>query len=328
MRILVTGATGFVGQALCSRLIADQYWISAAVRSQTSQLSPSIQLKQVHIGEIDATTDWTKALQEVDVIVHLAARVHVMRDQAADPLAAFISTNTEGTVNLARQAATAGVQRFIFISSIKVNGEETRSDDHKQGWHEAFRETDAAYPGDPYAISKWQAECGLRQLSAQFGMEVVILRPPLIYGPGVKGNFALLIDLIRKGIPLPLGAVRNRRSFLALDNLVHFIALCIDREQSAQAANEVFLLSDGEDVSTPDLLRRIGQAYHKRTRLLPVPVCYLRWAAHIAGKDDIADRLIRSLVVDSSKARDLLGWQPAVTMEQQLQKMAGNAALT
>jgi len=315
MRVLVTGANGFVGRALCNRLIADQFQVVAATRNQTDFSSPY--LSHTQITDLSANTDWTASLQHVDVVVHLAARVHVMTDRATSPLDEFMSVNTEGTLNLARQAAAAGVRRFIFISSVKVNGEETFSANNA-----AFRETDAADPKDPYAISKWRAECGLQKLRGECSMEIVILRPPLVYGPGVKGNFATLIRLIDRGIPLPLASVHNKRSFIALDNLVDFISLCINREKSSRASNEVFLLSDGEDISTPELLRRIGQAYNKPARLLPAPESWLHLMARILNQGAIADRLLGSLVVDSSKARELLNWHPVSNMYEQLEMMA------
>ncbi|MGQ9862809.1 MAG: NAD-dependent epimerase/dehydratase family protein, partial [Thiobacillaceae bacterium] len=268
---------------------------------------------EVVVGEIDSATDWSAALAGCDAIVHLAARTHVMRETAADPLALYRATNTEATLNLARQAALAGVKRLVFLSSIKVNGE---------GRETPYRETDVPAPEDAYARSKWEAEQGLRALARETGMEVVIIRAPLVYGPGVKGNFAKLVRWVRKGVPLPLGAVHNRRSLLALDNLVDFIALCADRERAPQAANEVFLLSDGEDVSTSELLRKVARAYGVKPRLLPVHASLMWGLANALGMRALACRLLGSLVVDSSKARALLGWRPAVSMDEQLRKMA------
>jgi nucleoside-diphosphate-sugar epimerase len=214
--------------------------------------------EDVAVGDIDAKTDWQAALEGCEVVVHLAARAHVMSETAADPLAVFRRVNTEGTLNLARQAAALGVRRFVFVSSIKVNGERTTG-------RAPFSEADEAAPVEPYAISKWEAEQGLLAIGRESGMEIVRIRPPLVYGTGVKGNFAALLRWARRGIPLPLGAIRNRRSFLALENLVGFIARCTDLS-CAEVANRLFLLSDGEDedVSTPELLRRLAHAYGKK----------------------------------------------------------------
>jgi len=238
-----------------------------------------------------------------------------MNDQCSAPLAEFRRVNIEGTAALARQAADAGVRRFVFLSSVKVNGEFT---EHGQ----AFTTNGAPAPADPYGLSKFEAEQGLLQLARRSDMEVVIIRPPLVYGPGVKGNFATMVRWVRKGYPLPLGAVNNQRSLVAVDNLVDFIALCADRTRTPRAANQVFLISDGEDVSSPELLRRVARAYGVPSRLWPVPQAWLRLAARLLGQSAAADRLLGSLVVDSSKARDLLGWRPGVTMEDQLRKMA------
>lgn len=238
-----------------------------------------------------------------------------MKEGSGDPLAEYRRVNVQGTLALARQAAQAGVRRFIFLSSIKVNGERT-------GNGKSFCEADLPLPEDAYGLSKLEAEQGLMPLTQETGMEIVIIRPPLVYGPGVKGNFASMVRWVRKGIPLPFGAVRNKRSLVALENLVNFITLCADPERSPRAANEVFLISDGEDVSTTELLRKVACAYGVSPRLLPVPVGLLRIAAGVLGKRAVADRLLGSLVVDSSKARELLGWKPVISMDEQLRKMA------
>ncbi|MDQ7001761.1 MAG: SDR family oxidoreductase, partial [Ghiorsea sp.] len=251
-------------------------------------------------------------LRDVDVIVHTAARVHVMDDAAANPLVEFRKVNVEGTLNLARQAAEAGVKRFVFISSIKVNGETTTG-------KLPFSPDDSYVTTDPYGLSKLEAEQGLFKMAQEIGMEVVVIRPPLIYGPHVKANFKKLMETVSQGIPLPLGAVHNQRSLVALDNLVDFIVLCTAHPK---AANEVFLISDGEDVSTTQLLQKIGKALGKPARLIPVPVGLMRFAAKLLGKADVAERLFGSLQVDSSKARVLLGWQPVVSMDEQLKKTA------
>jgi nucleoside-diphosphate-sugar epimerase len=258
-------------------------------------------------------------LSGIEVIVHAAAQVPNM-DRATDQeQESMHRINMQGTLTLARQAAAAGVRRFVFLSSIKVNGEITAPG-------RAWTEDDSPAPVDAYGRSKWQAEQGLWEISALTGLEVVIVRLPLVYGPGVKGNVAALVKWVGKGVPLPLKSVRNQRSLLALDNLASFIGLCVDRQRSAQAAGQVFLLSDGEDVSTGELLRRVAAALVIRARLWPFPVALLRLAAAVTGMRSVADRLLGSLVVDSSKARRLLGWQPVVTMDQQLRKMVDNAA--
>lgn len=305
--VLVTGANGFVGSAVFQHLTNQGWNVRGAVRDNPAHAS-------VKVGAIDGNTNWQPALLGCEVVIHLAARTHVMHENAASPLPLYRAVNTDATLNLAIQAATAGVRRFVFISTVKVNGE--------QG---VFSPDDTPAPKDAYAVSKFEAEQGLFRLGQETGMEIVIIRPPLIYGPGVKGNFAVMINWVRKGVPLPFGAVHNRRSLLALDNLVDFIALCADREKSSQAANQVFLLADGEDVSTAELLRKVAHAYNKQARLLSVPMSWMRWGARLLGKEAVADRLLGSLLVNSSKARDLLNWRPVVSMDEQLKKMARNA---
>ena len=305
MKILVTGATGFVGQALLGELGRRGHRVIPAVRRIVGLPH------EVLVPDMSAQADWCAALTGCNAVVHLAARVHVMRDDTADPLAEFRRVNVEGTLNLARQAVAAGVRRFVYISSIKVNGESG-----------IYCERDDPAPQDAYAQSKMEAENGLMALARSTAMEVVIIRPPLVYGPGVKGNFAALVRWVRRGVPLPLGAVENQRSLVALDNLVDFMALCVDSGRSPLAANEIFVISDGEDVSTAALLRRVARVYGAKARLLPVPPGWLRFGARILGKAAAADRVLDSLTVDSSKARDLLGWRPMVTMDDQLRKMA------
>lgn len=309
MKILVSGANGFIGRSLCSMFAQHGHAVVPAVRQACGLAT------EVVVGEIDGTTAWESALAACDTVVHLAARVHVMHDTAVDSLALYRSTNVDATLNLARQAADIGVRRFVFLSSIKVNGEITPTGIR-------YRENDSPQPHDAYSVSKWEAEQGLLALAHGSGMEVVIIRPPLVYGPGVRGNFASLVKWIDKGIPLPLGAVKNKRSLVALDNLVSFICLCADRERSPKAANEVFLISDGEDVSTTELLCKVSKVYGKYPRLIPVPMSWLRTVLRLLGKEAMAARLLGSLMVDSTKARSLLGWQPMVSMDQQLQKMA------
>jgi len=247
-------------------------------------------------------------------VIHAAARVHVMSDSENDPLAAFREINVKGSLDLARQAAAAGVKRFIFISSIKVNGERTSKG-------QPFNSHDAASPEDFYGISKHEAEQGLRALAAETGMEVVIIRPPLVYGPGVKGNFASMIKLVGKGLPLPLGAVHNKRSLVALDNLVDLIITCIDHPG---AANETFLVSDGEDLSTTQLLQGVAEAMGKPSRLIPVPASLLQFGTTLLGKKAVAQRLLGSLQVDISHAQKCLNWTPPLTVKQGLQRCFPN----
>jgi lipopolysaccharide/colanic/teichoic acid biosynthesis glycosyltransferase/nucleoside-diphosphate-sugar epimerase len=265
------------------------------------------------VGAIDGETDWTDALICVDVVTHLAARVHMMKDKAADPLAVFRTINVDGTLNLARQAAAAMVKRFVFISSVKVNGEATLPG-------RPFAADDIPAPLDPYGVSKMEAEQGLRQIAAETGMEVVIIRPPLVYGPVVKANFAALMRAVQRGWPLPLGAVHNQRSLVALDNLVDFIVSCMTHPQ---AANQTFLVSDGQDMSTTELVRGLASAAGVPARLLPVPVWALQAGAALLGKRDAVQRLCGNLQVDMSKARSLLGWLPPVSVEEGLRRVMG-----
>ncbi|MES2480840.1 MAG: SDR family oxidoreductase [Pseudomonadota bacterium] len=302
--ILVTGATGFVGQALCAQLRARGLPLRAASRSAAQGC--------VAVGALDAHTDWTDALGGVDRVVHLAARVHVMDEQAADPLAEFRKTNALATERLARQAAAAGVRRFVFLSSIKVNGEHTAPG-------RPFSADDIPAPQDPYGISKLEAELALHRVAAETGMEICILRPPLVYGPGVRANFRSMMRWVARGVPLPLGAVRNQRSLVALDNLVDLIITCLDHPG---AANQVLLAGDGEDLSTPQLLRRVAQALDTRARLVAVPPGLLQFLAGLAGKRAVVDRLCGSLQLDIGKTRRLLQWTPPVGIDTALRRTA------
>ncbi len=312
--LLVTGGTGFLGQALLQKLlVSGRHPLIAAVRRNKTDFPAEVRVEWVN--ELGSSTDWTACFQEVEVVIHCAARAHIMKDETSDPLLEYRRVNVQGTLALAEQAVKAGVRRFIYISSIKVNGERTAS-------NIPFHAEDIPAPEDAYGISKLEAEQGLLALARNTGMEVVIIRPPLVYGPVVKGNFASMVRWVLKGMPLPLGAVHNKRSLVALENLVDFIALCADPERSPRAANEVFLISDGEDVSTTELLRKVASAYNVAPRLLPIPVLWVQTTARLLGKRAVADRLLGSLVVDSSKVRDLLGWKPVVSMDEQLKMMA------
>ena len=306
MKVLVSGANGFIGRALCPHLFSLGHSVVAAVRR-------SCGLNGQHI--VGDKSSWMHALAGCSSVIHLAGRAHAMQDHEPDPLQAFRAANVVTTTELANRAVEAGVRRFVFISTIKVNGEETAPGCR-------FKPDDLTAPQDPYAISKWEAENGLLEIARKTGLEVVIIRPPLIYGPGVKGNFVSLIQWVKSGMPLPLGSIHNCRSMLALENLLSFAALCADIEASPNAKNQVFLVSDGEDVSTSELLRRVAKAYGRNSRLLPVPVGLLWFAARLIGKASLAHRLLGSLVIDGSKAREMLGWRPPVTMDEQLQKMA------
>ncbi len=311
--MLVTGATGFVGKAVCFEAHKSGYKLIAAVREYSQVFSGKIE--QFKITDLAYSVAWENALQGIDVVVHSAARVHIMNDLSANPLEVFRRINTDATLNFAKQAAAAGVKRFVFLSSIKVNGEVTDLE-------RPFTPDDDSIPTDPYGLSKYEAEQGLLTLAKKTEMEVVIIRAPLVYGPGVKANFAVMIQWINKGVPLPFGAVHNKRSLVALDNLVSFILYCADYTKTPLAANQVFLISDGEDVSTTELLQKVAQAFGKRTWLLPVPVSLMILLAKLLGKQSATGRLFGSLQVDSVKARELLDWKPVITMDEQLKKIA------
>ena len=301
--ILVTGGSGFVGSALIKRLLSEHRDILAVGRSDVN-----LPVETVKVSSFSELGALGQRLGSIDVVVHCAARAHIMNDDTVDPLAEYRKVNVDGTLNVARHALEVGVKRFLFVSSIKVNGEHTPPG-------RPFTEEAAPAPEDPYGISKYEVERELQALCAETGMELVIIRPPLVYGPGVKGNFASMIRLMEKGLPLPLGAVRNKRSLVALDNLVDLIVTCVD---SPAAANQVFLAADGQDISTTELLRNVANAMGKPARLLPVPSGLLMLGASLFGKKAVAKRLLGSLQVDISKARELLGWQPPVSVEEGL----------
>ncbi len=311
MRVLITGATGFIGRNLTERLFSEGLHCPTAIGRKKPNCTYSFS-RYIQINSIDSETDWSIALVDIDVIVHLAARVHVMDDPSSDPLTSFRKVNVHGTLNLARQAASVGVKRFIFISSIKVNGESTIPG-------KPFQADESSGPEDPYGISKKEAEDNLKKLEGETGMEVVIIRPPLVYGPGVKANFLRMMRWVNKRIPLPLGSIQNKRSLVALDNLVDLIITCIDHPA---AANQTFLAGDGEDLSTTELLARLGQAMGKPTRLIPVPTSILKLIAKALGKGDISARLCGNLQVDISKTCQILNWKPLISVDKGLEKAA------
>lgn len=299
--VIVTGAGGFVGGALVAAFGAGRrFAVRACFRALPEQV-PRL-AAAFEVGDIAKGERWGQPLAGADVVVHTAARVHVMRDTATDPLAAFRAVNVEGTLKLAREAAAAGARRFVFLSSITVNGAGTEPG-------RAFTENDVPQPRDAYGRSKLEAEDALRTLAAETGMEAVILRLPLVHGPGAKGNLERLMRLVARGVPLPLGRVDNRRSMIGLDNLVGAVTAVLTHEA---AANRTFLVSDQQDLSTPELIRVMGESMGKPARLLPVPVGLLRFAGGVAGRGGEIERLTGSLVVDSSAISEALGWRPAV----------------
>lgn len=307
MRVLVTGASGFVGSPLCRHLFQSGIKVRAVVRNRSI---PAVEWETFVLGDINESTDWRQALAGVDMVIHAAARVHVMRDRSEDPLAEFRRVNTAGTEHLARQAAKLGVQRVVYVSSIKVNGENTEPS-------APFRETDSPNPQDPYGVSKLEAEVALKSVAAATGLEVVIVRPPLIYGPNVRGNVATMLSLAYRGIPLPLASIANSRSFLAVENLCSFLHRCLT---SPAAAGETFLVSDGRALSTPELFRLLSAGMGRRARLYSIPDSLLKTVCSFGRLQNIYRRLCQSLVVDARKATELLGWQAPVAMERALER--------
>ncbi len=307
-QVLVTGATGFVGEALVFRLLRDKVFSPvAAVRGET-RLSGLCRVVAFDMGD----RALLPPMAGIDVVVHCAARVHVMNESAEGALERFRKINVEGTVRLARSAAEAGVKRFIFVSSIKVNGEMTLPG-------VVFKADDVPAPLDPYGLSKSEAEDALRAISVETGMEVVVIRPPLVYGPGVGANFLSMMRWLERGTPLPLGAIHNHRSLVALENLVDLLNVCISHPE---AAGNTFLVSDGEDLSTTQLLRRMASALGVKPRLLPIPSWVLKMGASLIGRADLAQRLCGSLQVDISKTIDRLGWSPVIGVDDALRRTA------
>lgn len=308
MSLLVTGANGFVGRALCAELLRQGYVLRAAVRSGNARIDHA---EQAIVGSIGAKTDWTDALRGVDVVIHLAARVHVMRETAGDPLAEFLEVNLHGTENLARQAARAGVKRLVYVSSIKVNGESTEG--------QPFSESDGPDPQGPYAASKWRAEQALHRVAKETGLEVVIVRPPLIYGPGVKGNFIKLLAAVDRGIPLPLSSVRNKRSLIYLGNLVDALIICASHPA---AAGKTYLVRDGEDISIAELVRQMALSLGRPARLFPMPAGLLRGLGKLLGRLGTVERMVDSLRINDDLLRKELDWKQRFTLQQGLQATA------
>jgi nucleoside-diphosphate-sugar epimerase len=312
LKILVTGATGFVGSPLVQLLSSQGHQVIGAVRAAPSPGEFFFELELKAVGDIHGSLDWMPYLTGVEALVHLANRAHVMNESDANPLALYRSINTDGTLQLAHQAAAAGVKRFIFISSVKVNGESTLPG-------QKFSPASENIPTDPYSLSKYEAEQGLKELSLKTGMDVVIIRPPLIYGPGVKANFLKMMQWVEKGIHLPLGSITNQRSLLGIDNLLDFISVCLIHPK---AAGQTFLISDDHDVSTTKLLKEIATAMHRTPRLLPIPHFFLEKGLILLGQGHIAERLCSSLKLDITLAKTLLSWKPPFSFKKQLNKTA------
>ncbi|WP_198266702.1 UDP-glucose 4-epimerase family protein [sulfur-oxidizing endosymbiont of Gigantopelta aegis] len=315
LKVLITGSNGFVGQSLASSLVEEPMALIKTYRHLPE--SPGYHSESTEdmvrcfaVGDINAQTQWQAALSGVDAVVHLAARVHVMQETHADPLAAFREVNTQGTLNLARQAVDAGVKRFIYLSSIKVNGEKTAD--------KPFFADDVPAPQDPYAISKFEAEQQLLQLGKETGLEIVIIRPTLVYGRGVKGNFRRLINLVNKSLPLPFSGIKNARSLVSIDNLCSLIQVCLSHPK---AADEVFLVNDGQDVSTTELFETIATVLHVKSRLFYLPRGWIRFFAALLHKNAEFERLFGSLQVDISKNEQLLGWKPGLSVKDGIKKM-------
>lgn len=309
LKVLVTGATGFVGAPLIRFLSSQGHQVIGAVRS-TYACDDFFGVELKAVGDIHGTLNWMPYLAGVDVVVHLANRAHIMNESDPNPLAIYRSINTEGTLQLAHQAMGSGVKRFIFISSVKVNGESTLPG-------QKFSPVSETIPADPYGLSKYEAEQRLKELSLKTGMEIVIIRPPLIYGPGVKANFLRMMQWVEKGIPLPLGSITNQRSLLGIDNLLDFVWLCLTHPK---AANQTFLISDDHDVSTTELLKEIACAMHRSARLLPISQFFLEKGLILLGQANIAERLCASLQLDITLAKTLLSWNPPFSFKDQISK--------
>lgn len=309
LQVLITGASGFIGQAVCKQAVRQGFAVRTALR-KLGELPAGVETAVV--GEINGATEWSGALRDVDVVIHLAARVHIMREKAKDPLAEFRKVNVAGTERLARAAAASGVKRLVYVSSVKVNGERTRNV-HR------YTETDAPAPLDAYGASKWEAEQALHRVASETGLEIVIVRPPLSYGAGVKANFAQMLKVLANGIPLPLAAIKNLISLIYVENLADALMVCATHPA---AAGQTYLVSDGEDISTSDLLNRLGEAIGHPARLFSCPLALLKLIGWLTGKSDQVDRLLGSLQIDSGKIRRELNWTPPYTLKQGLRATA------
>lgn len=307
--VLITGVSGFIGRFLAKRMLADGWNVRGVARNAGAPASaPGMEMFAVRA--INGETDWSGALDGIDMVVHLAARTHATREAAADVLTEYRSTNVAGTGHLARSSAASGVKRFIYVSSVKVNGE---------GRDTPYAESDMPRPEDPYGISKWEGEQVLTKIGAETGMDTVIIRPPLVYGPHMKANFLQLMNIVDRGIPLPFAGVDNRRSFLYVGNLVDALSACAVR---AEAANKIYLVSDGEAVSTAELIRRIARALGKTPRLFPAPEKLIKLAGSMTGRSSAVDRLLGSLTVDSSRIARELAWKAPFSMDRGLHETA------
>jgi len=306
-KILLTGSSGFICSAVLKELLTSAHSVKTLNRSKQAGCAES---NSILFSGFSAENTFTDCFENIECILHCAARVHIMSEDSSDPLSEYRAVNTEGTLNFARQAAEAGVKRFVFISSIKVSGEATKL-------NHPYKSTDLPDPCDPYGISKYEAEQGLELIAKETAMELVIIRPVLVYGPGVKANFLTMMKWLSKGVPLPLGAIDNQRSLVALDNLVDLIVTCVDHPN---AANNIFLVSDDRDVSTTELLLLLGRALGKKTVLIPVPMRFISLCSSLVGRDDISQRLCGSLQVDIQHTKTTLGWCPPYSLEQSLQK--------
>jgi nucleoside-diphosphate-sugar epimerase len=306
-KILVTGVNGFIGKNIYKDLIKLNYFVRGAVRNLDTALIKG-DTKYISVGNIDVETKWSNALEGVDCVIHCAGKTHVINKK--DELDIYRTVNREGTKHLAEQAVKAGVKRLIFLSSVKVNGETTFGS-------LILKHNDISQPEDAYGISKWEAEQALLEISKQTGLEVVIIRPPLVYGEGVKGNFLRLLDLVYKQIPLPFAKINNLRSFVGLDNLIDLIICCIDHPK---AGGKTFLVSDGEDLSTLDLIRKLSKFMNKSPRLFQVPQLIIQLIGRLVGKSSEVKRLLGSLRVDNSYTSEILGWSPALSLDESLEK--------
>lgn len=309
VNFLITGANGFIGKSLCTELARQGHSVRAAVRA-ASPFNENIEV--VALGSIDGETDWTRALGDVEVVIHLAARAHVLRESAEHPLQEFRKVNVAGTERLAQCAAASGVQRLVYVSSIGVHGLHTEPGT-------VFSETSGINPHNAYTLSKWEAEQSLSRLSAETGLSVVVVRPPLVYGAGVPGNFALMLDALAKRMPLPFASIQNHRSLIYVGNLIDALISCAIHPY---AVGQTYLVSDGEDISTPDLLRRLGTAMGIPARLFPCPAALLKFAGRMTGKTEQIERLLSSLQVDSDKMQRDLNWRPPYSLQQGLQNTA------